>query len=106
MKHAIVSEVGGTRFPFIVKVGSTLRAANVHPDTTLFTSFDELQQRVVPLDAAHDYEVVSGRISRARTVATRRGACSAARSASPTHRGSGRRHPTSSFSNGKRAPSS
>ena len=59
MKHGIVSEVGGTRFPFIVKVGSTLRAANVHPDTTLFTSFDELQQRVVPLDAAHDYEVVS-----------------------------------------------
>ena len=59
MKHGIVSEVGGTRFPFIVKVGSTLRAANVHPDTTLFTSFDEFQQRTVPLDAAHDYEVVS-----------------------------------------------
>lgn len=59
MKHSIVSEVGGTRFPFIVKVGTTLRPANLHPDTTQFKSFDMLDQRAVALDPAHSYEVIS-----------------------------------------------
>lgn len=59
MKHSIVAEVGGTRFPFIVKVGATLRPANLHPDTTLFQSFDMLNTRTVPLQAGKQYEVVS-----------------------------------------------
>lgn len=59
MKHSIVAEVGGTRFPFIVKVGSTLRPANLHPDTTLFHPFDMLDTRTVPLAPGQSYEVVS-----------------------------------------------
>jgi hypothetical protein len=59
MKHSIVAEVGGTRFPFIVKVGATLRPANLHPDTTLFQSFDMLNTRTVPLQPGKQYEVVS-----------------------------------------------
>lgn len=59
MKHSIVAEVGGSRFPFIVKVGATLRPANLHPDTTLFQPFDMLNTRTVPLQAGKQYEVVS-----------------------------------------------
>jgi hypothetical protein len=59
MKHSIVAEVGGTRFPFVVKVGATLRPANLHPDTTLFQSFDMLNTRTVPLQPGRQYEVVS-----------------------------------------------
>ncbi len=59
LKHKIVEEVGGTRFPFIVKVGTTLRPANVDPDTTLFRSFDMLNGEVIPLDSTKRYEVVS-----------------------------------------------
>lgn len=59
MKHSIVAEVGGTRFPFIVKRGSTLRPANLHPDTTLFHPFDMMISRTVPLDPGHTYEVIS-----------------------------------------------
>jgi hypothetical protein len=59
MKKSIVAEVGGTRFPFIVKMGATLRPANLHPDTTQFTSFDMLDTRTIPLPAGRRYEVVS-----------------------------------------------
>lgn len=59
MKHSIVAEVGGTRFPFIVKVGATLRPANLHPDTTLFQAFDMLDTRTVPLKVGKQYEVIS-----------------------------------------------
>lgn len=59
MKNSIVAEVGGTRFPFIVKVGATLRPANLHPDTTLFHPLDMLETRTIPLDAGHSYEVIS-----------------------------------------------
>jgi hypothetical protein len=59
MKHSIVAEVGGTRFPFVVKRGSTLRPANLHPDTTLFHPFDMIISRTIPLEPGKSYEVIS-----------------------------------------------
>lgn len=59
IRHGIVEQVGGTRFPFIVRVGSTLRPTNTHPDTTLFTPFDMMAVRTVPVDTTRRYEVVS-----------------------------------------------
>jgi cell division septum initiation protein DivIVA len=58
-KSGIVEEVGGTRFPWIVKVGSTLRPTNKHPDDSLFRSFDMLAERVIQLDPKKRYEIVS-----------------------------------------------
>ncbi|MEO6865832.1 MAG: hypothetical protein ABI229_10300 [Gemmatimonadaceae bacterium] len=59
VKHGIVQEVGGTRFPFIVKIGQTVRPVNVHPDTTLFRAFDMMALTTVPVDSTKSYEVVS-----------------------------------------------
>lgn len=59
VKHGIVQEVGGTRFPFIVKIGQTIRPANTHPDTTLFRAFDMVAMTTVPVDTTKSYEVVS-----------------------------------------------
>jgi outer membrane murein-binding lipoprotein Lpp len=59
VKHGIVQEVGGTRFPFIVKIGQTVRPANTHPDTTLFRAFDMAAMTTVPVDSTKSYEVVS-----------------------------------------------
>ncbi|HXC25117.1 MAG TPA: hypothetical protein VNU46_04315, partial [Gemmatimonadaceae bacterium] len=58
-KKAIVEEVGGTRFPWIVKVGATLRPTNKQPDDSLFQSFDMLAQRTIQLDPTKRYEIVS-----------------------------------------------
>jgi len=58
-KKAIVEEVGGTRFPWIVKVGATLRPTNKHPEDSLFRSFDMLAERMIQLDPNKRYEVVS-----------------------------------------------
>src|SRR5580704_4014996 len=58
-KKAIVEEVGGTRFLWIVKVGATLRPTNRHLDDSLFRSFDMLAERMIPLDPNKRYEVVS-----------------------------------------------
>jgi hypothetical protein len=59
VKHGIVNKVGGTRFPFIVKIGETIRPANTHPDTTLFRAFDMTALTTVPVDTTRTYEVVS-----------------------------------------------
>ncbi len=59
IKHGIIEQVGGTRFPFIVRVGSSVRPVNAHPDTTLFTSFDMMALRTIPVDSTKRYEVVS-----------------------------------------------
>jgi hypothetical protein len=59
VKRGIVNEVGGTRFPFIVKIGQTIRPANTHPDTTLFRAFDMAALTTVPVDTTKTYEVVS-----------------------------------------------
>jgi hypothetical protein len=59
VKRGIVNEVGGTRFPFIVKIGQTVRPANTHPDTTLFRAFDMAALTTVPVDTTKTYEVVS-----------------------------------------------
>jgi hypothetical protein len=59
VKHGIVQRTGGTRFPFIVKIGQTLRPANTHPDTTLFRAFDMMAMTTVPVDTTKSYEVVS-----------------------------------------------
>jgi hypothetical protein len=59
VKHGIVQQVGGTRFPFIVKIGQTVRPANTHPDTTLFRAFDMAAMTTVPVDTTKTYEVVS-----------------------------------------------
>jgi cell division septum initiation protein DivIVA len=58
-KKAIVEEVGGTRFPWIVKVGSTLRPTNKPPADSLFRSFDMLAEPIIQLDPQRRYEVVS-----------------------------------------------
>jgi hypothetical protein len=55
----IVEEVGGTRFPLVIKRGETLRPVNGHPDTTLFSKLDMLKNTVIPLDSTKKYEVVS-----------------------------------------------
>ena len=59
VKHGIVQRTGGTRFPFIVKIGQTIRPANTHPDTTLFRAFDMMALTTVPVDTTKTYEVVS-----------------------------------------------
>jgi len=59
LQHSLVNEVGGSRFPFIVKVGSALRPASAHLDTTLFQRVDREADRVIALDPAKRYEVVS-----------------------------------------------
>lgn len=59
VKHGIVNQVGGTRFPFIVKIGQTIRPANTHPDTTLFRAFDMTALSTVPIDTTKTYEVIS-----------------------------------------------
>lgn len=59
VKHGIVNKVGGTRFPFIVKIGETVRPANTHPDTTLFRAFDMTALSTVPVDTTKTYEVIS-----------------------------------------------
>lgn len=59
VKHGIANEVGGTRFPFIVRIGQTLRPANVHPDTTLFRAFDMMALETVPVDSTRPHEVIS-----------------------------------------------
>lgn len=59
VKHGIVSKVGGSRFPFIVKIGQTIRPANTHPDTTLFRAFDMTALTTVPVDTTRTYEVIS-----------------------------------------------
>ncbi len=58
VKRGIVQEVGGTRFPFIVKIGQTVRPAN-HPDSTLFRAFDMSALTTVPVDTTRSYEIVS-----------------------------------------------
>jgi hypothetical protein len=58
-KNSIVEEVGGTRFPWIVKVGATLRPTHKHVDDSLFRSFDMLAERMIQLDPGKSYEVVS-----------------------------------------------
>lgn len=59
IKHGIVNKVGGSRFPFIVKIGQTIRPANTHPDTTLFRAFDMTSMTTVPVDTTKTYEVIS-----------------------------------------------
>jgi hypothetical protein len=59
VKHGIVTKVGGSRFPFIVKIGETIRPANSHPDTTLFRAFDMTALTTVPVDTTKTYEIVS-----------------------------------------------
>jgi PBP1b-binding outer membrane lipoprotein LpoB len=59
VKNGIVSKVGGTRFPFIVKIGQTIRPANAHPDTTLFRAFDMTALSTIPVDSTKSYEVIS-----------------------------------------------
>lgn len=58
LKHNLVNEVGGSRFPFIVKIGTALRPASAHLDTTLFLPVDR-QATTIPLSPNTNYEVVS-----------------------------------------------
>ena len=58
LKHNLVNEVGGSRFPFIVKIGSTLRPASAHLDTALFLPVDR-QATTIPLKPNTAYEIVS-----------------------------------------------
>lgn len=58
-KEGIVQEVGGTRFPFIVKIGQTVRPANTHPDTALFKAIDMSATTTIPVDTTRSYEIVS-----------------------------------------------
>lgn len=59
VKHGIVQNVGGTRFPFIARIGSTIRPANAHPDTALFKMFDMVALRTIPVDSTRPHEVIS-----------------------------------------------
>jgi len=59
IQHSLVNEVGGSRFPFIVRVGGTLRPASAHLDSTLFKPIDRVEDRVINLDSTRQYEVVS-----------------------------------------------
>ncbi|MDQ2890154.1 MAG: hypothetical protein M3R65_06305 [Gemmatimonadota bacterium] len=59
VKHGVVQEVGGSRFPFIVKLGQTIRPSNAHPDSTLFRAFDMSALTTVPVDTTRSYEIVS-----------------------------------------------
>ncbi|MDQ6736697.1 MAG: hypothetical protein M3Z30_03225 [Gemmatimonadota bacterium] len=59
VKHGVVQEVGGSRFPFIVKIGQTIRPSNAHPDSTLFRAFDMSALTTVPVDTTKTYEIVS-----------------------------------------------
>lgn len=58
-KKGVVEEVGGTRFPWIVKVGSTLRPTNNPLPDSIFQTFDMMAQRTIDLDPKKRYEVVS-----------------------------------------------
>jgi hypothetical protein len=58
IQHHLVSEVGGTRFPFIVKRGTTLRPASGQIDTTLFLPMDR-NATELPLKPNTEYEIVS-----------------------------------------------
>ncbi len=59
LKHGIVKNAGGTRFPFIVRIGQTIRPANTHPDTTLFKTMDMMALRTIPVDSTRSHEVIS-----------------------------------------------
>jgi hypothetical protein len=59
IKHHIAQAVGGSRFPFIVKIGQTIRPTNGHPDSTLFRAFDMSAMTTVPVDTTRTYEVIS-----------------------------------------------
>lgn len=59
LKHGIVQNVGGTRFPFVARIGSTIRPANGHPDTTLFKMFDRVAVQTIPVDSTRKHEVIS-----------------------------------------------
>jgi hypothetical protein len=59
VKRGVVQEVGGTRFPFIVKIGQTVRPANTHPDSTLFRAFDMSALTTIPVDTTRSYEIIS-----------------------------------------------
>jgi hypothetical protein len=59
LAHSIVNEVGGSRFPFIVKIGSTLRPASAHLDTALFKPVDRVADHLIALDSTKRYEVIS-----------------------------------------------
>lgn len=59
LKHGIVKNVGGTRFPFIVRIGQTIRPVNVHPDTTLFRALNTATATTIPIDSTRRHEVVS-----------------------------------------------
>jgi hypothetical protein len=58
IEHNLASEVGGSRFPFIVKRGASLRPSSAHIDTTLFLPMDR-EATVLPLKPNTEYEVVS-----------------------------------------------
>jgi hypothetical protein len=59
LKRGVVTKVGGTRFPFIVKIGQTIRPTNNHPDSTQFRAFDMAAMTTVPVDTTKTYEIVS-----------------------------------------------
>ena len=59
LKHGVVQEVGGSRFPFIVKIGQTIRPSNAHPDSSLFRAFDMSALTTVPVDTTKSYEIIS-----------------------------------------------
>lgn len=59
VKRGVVNKVGGSRFPFIVKVGETIRPTNAHPDTTQFRAFDMTALTTVPVDTTKTYEIIS-----------------------------------------------
>jgi len=59
VKRGIVQEVGGTRFPFIVKIGQTVRPSNNHPDSADFRAFDMSAVTTIPIDTTRTYEIVS-----------------------------------------------
>lgn len=59
LKNNVVTEAGGTRFPFIVRVGESLKPVNGNPPTTVFKQFDKLAERTIQLEPNKRYEVVS-----------------------------------------------
>ncbi|MGI8508669.1 MAG: hypothetical protein ACR2MQ_05035 [Gemmatimonadaceae bacterium] len=59
VKHGLVQNVGGTRFPFIARIGSTIRPTNSHPDTTLFKMFDRMAVQTIPVDSTRKHEIIS-----------------------------------------------
>lgn len=73
IKNGIIEEVGGTRFPLIVRIGKTLRPVNAHPDTTLFQPLDMVKNEVIALDSTKRYEVVSSQDLSAADTANKQG---------------------------------